>query len=274
MHRRFSLSWNMRALLAAAVAVVCLAPLRAQTSYNAVVVEQLGQVSTLDGGLSKALFQGSAISPQQLVVTGPDGYAKFQVSDGSTFEVFSNSRVVFRENLGNWKDLLNVWIGRVKVFIQHEPGKPNHNEVSSPTAVISVRGTVFDVVVEDVDGTTLVTVDEGVVTVRNFTAPGPIQVLNPGDFVRVLKGQPLLGKQIDKGNILYNAMKVLRDAVYQALIQRQGGGGPIPSGGPVAQGGNQGDKGKGGTTGDTGKAGTTGSTPPAPGAPPAPGGGH
>ena len=33
--------------------------------------------------------------------------------------------------------------------------------MTSPTAVISVRGTVFDVVVQDDDGTTFVTVDEG-----------------------------------------------------------------------------------------------------------------
>ncbi len=271
MLRRYTLSRNVRALPAAVALVVCLAPLEAQ-NYKATVVEQLGQVSVQAGGYFTPLSKGAPVSPQQLIVTGPDGYAKFQVSDGSTFEVFNNARVVFRENLGNWKDLLNVWIGRVKVFIQHEPGKPNHNEVSSPTAVISVRGTVFDVVVEDSDGTTYVTVDEGIVNVRNSTAAGNIVQLLQGDSIRVFKGQPLLGRQIDKGNAIRLALKAVRDAVYQALVQaRQGGGGsPIPGGGG-SQGGTQADKGKGGTTTAPGSP-----PPPPPGAPPPPpgGGGH
>lgn len=265
MHRRFRLSRNVRSLLVAAAAVVSFAPLRAQNLYNATVIEQLGRVSILDSGYSKPLFKGDSVAPQQWIVTGPDGYAKFQVSDGSTFEIFNNARVLFRETPGNLKDLLNVWIGRIKVFIQHEPGKPNHNEVSSPTAVISVRGTVFDVVVEDDDGTTLVTVDDGIVTVRNSTAPGNFVQLTQGEFVRVFKGQPLLAKQIDKGNVIRMGLKALRDAVYQVLIQRQGGA-PIPGGGPQA--GNQGDKGKTGTTT------TPGSPPTAPGSPPLPPGGH
>lgn len=265
MLRRHKLSRNVRALPAAVALVVCLAPLEAQ-NYNAIVIEQLGQVSVQAGGYLTPLSKGAPVSPQQLIVTGPDGYARFQVSDGSTFEVFNNARVLFREHLGNWKDLLNVWIGRVKIFIQHEPGKPNYNEVSSPTAVISVRGTVFDVVVEDSDGTTFVTVDEGIVTVRNSTAAGNIVQLLQGDSIRVFKGQPLLGRQIDKGNAIRLAMRAVRDAVYQILLQRQGGGGPIPGG---SQGGTQADKGKGGTTT------APGSAPPPPGsAPPPPGGGH
>src|SRR4029078_4237800 len=148
---------------------------------------------------------------------------RFQVSDGSTFVVFHNARVVFRQSLGNWKDLLNVIIGHIKVFIQHEPGKPNYNEVSSPTAVISVRGTVFDVVVEDIDGTTFVTLDEGVVNVRNVTAPGNQVQLLPGDSIRVFRGQPLMGRQIDKGNALRLALKAARDAIWEAMMQRRAG---------------------------------------------------
>ncbi len=106
-----------------------------------------------------------------MVVTGPDSYAKFHLADGSSFEVFENSKVQFREDYPAWTHLLNVIIGHVKVFIDHSKG-PNTNSVTTPTAVISVRGTVFDIVVEDDDGTTLVTLDEGWVHVRNSTAPG------------------------------------------------------------------------------------------------------
>ena len=44
------------------------------------------------------------------------------------------------------------WIGKIKVYIQHLPGIPNPNNVSTPTALISVRGTVFSVDVQDAGG--------------------------------------------------------------------------------------------------------------------------
>jgi len=230
----------------------------------------------MDGGYLKPVSIGSQINQKQLIVTGPDGFAKCQVlSDGSTFEVYPNSKVVFRETSGDWKHLLNVFIGRVKVFIQHAPGVANPNNVTSPTAVISVRGTVFDVQVQDDDGTTVVSVDEGEVGVRNLTAPGDSVILHPGDSITVIRGQRLMGKQIDKGNILRNAMRAVRDAMYQVALQR--GPSQAPGGGPVPTNTGQGDKGKptGGTS--TGTSPTTGTgTPPPPPAgsvPPPPGGG-
>src|SRR5579871_1585294 len=182
---RVTFSRTVRMLLIAAALGVCLLPLHAQDA-TARVLSRIGQVSvSTDGRDMLALSEGMSIKPQQVVITGPDGYARFEVSDGSTFEVFSDARVVFRPTLGQWKDLLNIVLGRVKVFIQHPPGKINRNEVSSPTAVISVRGTVFDVTVEDMEGTTLVTVDEGLVDVQHKLMPGGAVRLNPGDYVRV-----------------------------------------------------------------------------------------
>jgi hypothetical protein len=251
---------------------VCAAPLAAQDSAAKVIL-QTGQVSLASGGYFKALNVGDTVKAQQLIVTGPDGFARFQVSDGSTFEVFANSKVVFRETPGNWQHLLNVWMGRVKVFIQHAPGVPNPNQVSSPTAVISVRGTVFDVVVQDSEGTTFVTVDEGEVAVRNLTAQGNSAILHQGDSITVYRDIPLFGRQIDKGNILRNAMRVARDAYYQIMIQRPIGGGSGPIGIP-GSGGAQGDKGNAPPAGPGAPPAAPGAPPAAPGAPPAGPGGN
>src|SRR5260370_11203365 len=167
------------------------------------------------------MFKGGTVKQQQIIVTGPDGYAQFQISDSSTFEVFPNSRLVFRPTLGNWKDLLDVWLGRVKVFIYHAPGVPNHNQVSSPTAVISVRGTTFDVSVEDED-TTVVSVDEGLVTVRNHTTfQDKDFYLRQGESVRVIRNVSLIAGKIDKSGVYRLALKATRDAVYQILLGRQ-----------------------------------------------------
>jgi ferric-dicitrate binding protein FerR (iron transport regulator) len=268
MVRPSQLTWTTRALFLATALVLTMAPLSAQDSA-ARVIYQTGQVSLANGGYFKALSVGDPVKAQQVIVTGADGYARFEVSDGSTFEVFPNSKVIFRETPGNWQHLLNVWMGRVKVLIQHAPGVPNPNQVTSPTAVISVRGTVFDVVVEDAEGTTFVTVDEGEVAVRNVTAPGNSAILHAGDSIRVSPGVPLLARQIDKGNILRNALRYARDVYYNARIQRPGGGsGPV--GTPPGSGGAQGSKGKGdGTTGPGAPPSAPGAPPAAPGAPPA-----
>jgi hypothetical protein len=133
---------------------------------------------------------------------------------------------------------------------------------------------VFDVVVEDADGTTLVTVDEGIVSVRNTTAPGPEPLLKQGESIRVFRGQALAQAGIDRGGLLRAALKAAEQAVYQAVYGQKGGG---PLGIP-GSGGAQGDKCK--TAGSC--TGTTTAPPPptapkaptAPTAPAPPGTGH
>lgn len=232
------------------------------------VVEMTGRVSMLrDSGEEWALNVGSTVRPKQLIKTGPDGYAKFQLSDGSTFEVFQNSQVVFRANPPSWGDLLDVVLGRVKVFIQHRNG-PNPNRVNTQTAVISVRGTVFDVVVEDEDATTLVSVDEGVVGVRHKLLGGNEVQVQAGESLRVYRDQPL-ARRIDKGNVAQKALRAAAQVMYDVMLARSAAGGAVPAGTPTAGGG--GVPAGGGTgQGDKGKGGSSAPPPPPPAAPPPP----
>src|SRR4051794_13512688 len=160
-------------LLMAVVSVEC--PAQGPSLNNpdgaAKVLVLTGDVSILKDSFPWALQVGGIVQLKQMIVTGPDGYAKLQVSDGSTFEVYPNSKVTFRNNPSDWKDMLDLWIGRVKVHIEKlTGGAPNHQRVNSPTAVISVRGTIFDVVAED-EETTLVSVEEGLVKVQHRFLP-------------------------------------------------------------------------------------------------------
>lgn len=214
-------------LLAACISV----PVYAQSGV-AKVITLNGQVSVLRDDIPWVLNVGDAVQPRQIIVTGPDGFAVFQVSDGSTFEVFPNARVIFRENAGSWKDLLDLLLGRVKVHIQKLGGQPNYNRVRTPTAVISVRGTIFDVVIEDEDDTTLVSVEEGQVEVQHLLKPGPDRILNEGESIRVYKNQPLAMADVDKNSavhaILRRAEQALQDLVYRLP---GGSGGAVPGGG-------------------------------------------
>jgi ferric-dicitrate binding protein FerR (iron transport regulator) len=274
MFRRSQFTRTIGTLLIAAGLVVCAAPLLRAQDSSAKVIYQVGQVSLMNSGLPEVLSVGGMVKAQQMIVTGPDGFAKLEVlSDGSTFEVYPNSKVIFRQTPGSWEHLLNVWLGRVKVYIQHAPGMPNPNNVTSPTAVISVRGTVFDVVVQDDDGTTFVSVDEGLVMVRNLTAPGNSVALRPGESITVFRGTPLLAKQSNHDDLVRSVLQAVRNTIY-GMPRTAGGPAGIPTG--TGSGGAQGDKGKGGgsTPGSPPTPGSspTPGTPSSPGAPPSPGG--
>lgn len=221
------------------------------------VIRLTGRVSVLRDRYPWALQVGDAVKCKEIVQTGPDGYASFEViSDHSTFDVFPNSQVIFRANPGNWQDLLEILLGRIKVHIEHIGGAPNPNKVIAPTAIISVRGTTFDVSVEDDGYSTLVVVDEGQVWVRHALLPqAEWKHLNEGDYIRVYKNVPIAEKSFDKGGALRKALRV---AVEVMLQWPQGGsGGPsIPAGG--------------GGGGSTGTGDTKGNPPPPPPPPPAP----
>ena len=216
-----------------AAACIGAAPVNAE-SGAAKVVTLTGQVSVLRDDSPWVLNVGDSVQPRQIIISGPDGFAVFQVSDGSTFEVFPNARVVFRENAGSWRDLLDVLLGRVKVHIQKMGGQPNYNRVRTPTAVISVRGTIFDVAVEDEDDTTLVTVEEGQVGVQHLLRPGPERILNEGESIRVFRNQPLAQATLDKNSILREMLRRAEQAAYEIIYRSPLPGGPGGAGCPVA----------------------------------------
>jgi len=232
---------NLRLLALAALSVVVSPFLPAQAPQAdpslaslggaAKLLNFVGQISVLRDNTSLwALNANDIIQPEQVIVTGTDGWGVFQVADGSKFEVFPNSRVVFRANKGDWKDMLEVWLGQVRVQIEHLGGVPNHNKVRTPTAVISVRGTVFAVTVEDADGTTLVTDEEGQVEVRHaLRLYDPVKVLNPNESVRISRNEPLAKQGVDKGSLLQRAMRAASDAFYQAALNASHGAAKVPA---------------------------------------------
>lgn len=244
-------------LIATLTPDVCLAQIGspAAQSSAATVVSLTGSVSILKDNQPWALSIGDTVAVRQTIVSGPDGHALFKVSDGSTFEVFPNSYVTFRKNPPNWGDLIDLLVGRVKIHIQKWGNQPNPNRIYTPTAVISVRGTTFDVSVNDDDESTLVEVEEGQVAVQHALLPrGGARILNAGESITVSKTQPLEVRVIDKGAIVQHALRALVDAVSTSATRTRGGGGTSV---PGVSGG--------GTNTDTGRP-----TPPPPPPPPPP----
>src|ERR1700683_5126801 len=115
MLQRITLSRTVRTLLLWGSLAVWLPPLGAQfPDANAKVLIESGQVSILQDGYQVPVYAGTTvIKPHTVIVSGPDGYAKLQTSDGSTFEVFPNAKVTFRDNYPSFTDYIQVWMGRI-----------------------------------------------------------------------------------------------------------------------------------------------------------------
>jgi len=228
-------------LLAAAVAG------QAQSGMSTAVVMTLsGRVSLERQGELWVLMAGQTVSAGQVIVTGPDGHVTLELPDQSTLEVFPDSRLTFRANRFNWSDLVDIFLGKIRLHIQSiSPGEQPYR-VTSPTAVISIRGTVLEVEVDSGEDTT-VFVEAGVVGVRHRLFPGKEVLVESGQSLRVLQNVPLA----DAGKTPRIAIvgRVLR-AAGEAVAQVSGGG--RSGGGKPSSGGSAGGSTPGPADGDAG----------------------
>ena len=85
------------------------------------------------------------------------------------------------------RTIFNVLRGKTRVKIEKVGGRPNPYRVNTPTAVIAVRGTLFDVIVSNKE--TQVFVHEGEVAVSSLAAPQMPVILEPGQKTRVPQGE-------------------------------------------------------------------------------------
>jgi hypothetical protein len=122
--------------------------------------------------------------------------------------------------------IFNVLRGKTRVKIEKVGGRPNPYRVNTPTTVIAVRGTVFDVFVTSKE--TQVFVHEGEVSVTNVSKPDVMIILAPGERTRVLPAQapePPSRFQPGRNDDKFNPVRSGQD--------RQGG--PRPTGGTGGQ---------------------------------------
>jgi hypothetical protein len=231
------------------------------------VLEISGQVSVMRKGDWWAVMPDTIITPGQEILSGPDGHMMIQLEDTSHVEVFPNSRLIFRSNHFNLTDLIDLMLGKVRVHIEKFGGRPNPYQMRSPTALIAVRGTTFEVSNTE-DGLTTVSVEEGAVDVTHRLRPnGKTVSLTPGESLTVYPNEVLSQNHIDRIRV---GSDVMRRIAQQAIDiwQRTGGGAGSTNPGT---GSTTASNGGGSTTGAPG-AGSTGSgsgtnTPPTNGRP-------
>jgi hypothetical protein len=123
------------------------------------------------------------------VRTGPGSTVMLELPDGSYMVVSENSTLQIQEFWGsNVRGLVNLMLGKVRFYIQRIGGRPNPYSVDTPTALIAVRGTIFEVTVDAAQYTEVECL-EGRVAVETLGLPDREVILEAGRKTLVRSGQ-------------------------------------------------------------------------------------
>lgn len=185
----------------ATVLVAALGSLQAQVlAPGAAQVVSLTGTLTLKGFRqeSRLLRLHDTVQSGDELATGENSVVLLRTADGSTVTIYPDSRVIFNERSADVRELLHLFLGSIKVHIEKLSGRPNPHKLTTPTAVIAVRGTTFSVFVDETDAT-LVAVDEGLVGVANVQSPDLEVLLKAGQRSWVRPGQPPQQAQAFRG---------------------------------------------------------------------------
>ena len=130
------------------------------------------------------------ILPAESVVSTDEGRLLLRLSDGSDILVRPHTKLIVKQPETNGWKYLELMMGRIRNQIQRHLGGTPSFQMGTPSAVISVRGTVFDVEV-DRRGNTEVDVDEGVVELSSAEGHGESVMVTAGFSSRIgMEGRP------------------------------------------------------------------------------------
>lgn len=166
----------------------------AQDLVSARVLTVEGQVELRRQSANQPLIQKVAfkvddtLKAGDTIITGKNGRLVLGLSDGSQAVIAAKTTVIIEDLGKSPRTLFNVIKGKTRIQIEKLGGRPNPYRVNTPTAVIAVRGTIFDVLVED--DKTDVFLHEGQVVVTSLRSPDQQIILSAGQMTRVLMQRP------------------------------------------------------------------------------------
>ncbi len=178
--------------------------------YEARAVEVSGEVNRSIDSQPWALSKGEHVPVRQIITTGRDGSASFVVAGGSGFEMFSNSKVVFRQNTARAGDLLDVVAGRVRVRLHPMAGQLQQR-VFTPVAAISASAPALISIAVDEDTNVRIDVLEGEIKVQHLLLPrNEPTLVRAVDAILVERNQQL-SRRLDRGSLYRYTVKPLHD---------------------------------------------------------------
>lgn len=153
---------------------------------GAVVLDLSGKVNAhaSDGGKLNVLRNGTL--PEGTVIdTDVDAKILLRLEDGSEILLQPSSRLALKpEALPTGATLFEFLLGRLRAIVTKRfTGTPSF-QLGTPSAIVAVRGTQFEVEV-NAHKVTEVDVEQGVVQVTSRNAPDRFVILEPGFSTRV-----------------------------------------------------------------------------------------
>ena len=141
------------------------------------------------------------------VRTGGGAQLTLGLPDGSYMVVSENTTLEIEKFWGSEvRNLMKVMLGRVRFFIQRLGGRPNPYRVNTPTALIAVRGTNFEVIAGP--SATEVRCFDGRVTIETAGMHDREVILDAGRKTMVFAGEyPTRPVQMDD---IFGGSRVLR----------------------------------------------------------------
>jgi FecR-like protein len=182
----------------------------AMQPYEAHATAVTGSVSRVRDQQPWAVSAGERVPVCQVISTGTDGYAHFIVAGGANFDIYANSRIIFRENTARAGDLLDVISGRVRVHLQPSITQPQQR-IFTPAAIIAAGNPATVALAIDQDETLRVDVLEGEIKVQHTKLPkaDPV-VVRAVDAILVSPDEPI-SRRVDRGSLYRYTVKPFRD---------------------------------------------------------------
>lgn len=156
------------------------------------------------------------------VRTGPGAQLILEVPDGSYMVVSENSKLVVEDFWsGNLRSLMNLMVGRVRFYVQRFGGRPNPYRVTTPTALIAVRGTIFEINIDEAQ-IAEVRCLEGRVAVESVGLPDREVILEAGRKTLVRPGDYPLppvsnDAELMKNRVIHLVKKTVPDSNANAV---------------------------------------------------------
>ena len=167
--------------------------------------EPIGTVSLLAGtatvrradGSTEALSRGDPIYRGDVLLTGDGSFVKIRFTDGTTFQLGKNGEAAlddfeFNEaaNIGNFEASIRVggfYYKSGKIGEVTEGSADAHTKLSTPSSIISVRGSELEGTV-DSSGQTSVIHRSGILVITDQNGNNPVTLDQPGETAVVMQG--------------------------------------------------------------------------------------
>jgi hypothetical protein len=175
--------------------------------YEARATVVTGKVTRVRDAQPWAVTSGERVPVRQVITTGPDGYAHFDIAGGGSFDIFANSRVVFRQNAASAGDLLDVIEGRVRIHLKPQPGQPQQRILTPFAWIAAVQEATVSIAIDE-DDAMRIDVLEGEVRVQHTLLPRSEPTIVRAVDAILVRSDQQISRRLDRGSLYRYAVKL------------------------------------------------------------------